>query len=144
MEESLQLLNMFLASLDSKAMSNDDRTELFRMILDKYPNNRDILSQAIRNFQSQDYGLFATVAIEELQNRKDPNIDVLLRQLDDPEVPDEAVVRSLQTLIESPKKDSITIGLSAPIVNHLRPDANMAFVADRMQLALDILFDHPQ
>lgn len=123
---------MFLASLSSEVMTKEDRAQLFRMLLEKGRNRPELLTPAIGQFQNMYYSVFAEIALEELAKEKDSDVDTLLRQLDDPEIEDDAIIRSLEVLIEKPNMSMATLGLIAPIAHHLRPEANTEFTLNQI------------
>jgi len=137
-------LEMLEASVDSPTLTDQDRLELFELVIDfcrgKTPDAK-ILIETISRFHDRKPALYADcVRTWFSKHHQDEDVLTLLRQISDPEVDEEAVSRSLVHLAgrcrAHDKIDPIEMMIIAPMVLSLREES---FVDAQLQLSLDNL-----
>ncbi len=83
---------MLMSSLKSPALNDQDVTDLFELLLQQVGNRQvGLVMSAMVAFSDKKPALYADIVRRRLAASRDSTIALLLRQLDDPEVPDETI-----------------------------------------------------
>lgn len=127
MNENLkQHIDMLVSSLKSPVLNDQDITELFGLLLEQVGNHQaGLVMSAMIAFSDEKPALYADIVRRRLASSRESTVALLLRQLDDPEVPDETIDRSIRLAIEETRKNqtSTDLALVLPLVFDLRRDA---------------------
>jgi len=120
---------MLASSLNSPVLNDQDVTELFGMLLEKssHYSARQIMPVLLK-FSSLKPALYSDVVRNRMKTCKDCSIALLLRQLDDPEVPDDTIERSIRSAVEEAKTNytGVDLALVTPLVFDLRREVMQA------------------
>lgn len=121
-----QHIDMLVSSLKSPVLNDQDVTELFGLLLEQVgPRQAGLVIPAITAFSNEKPALYADIVRQRLAANKDSAIALLFRQLDDPEVPDETIDRSIRSAIDEVRENltDTDLALVLPLVFDLRRDA---------------------
>lgn len=137
-------LEMLGASVDSPTLNDQDRLELFELVIDfcrgKTPDGKTLI-ETISRFHDRKPALYADCVRHWFTTRnQDGDVQTLLRQTEDPEVDEEAVSRSLVHLAHRCRNrdqiDPVEMLIVAPLVFDLREES---FIDASQQLSLESL-----